>query len=217
MLLLPARALVPVCVALIAVNVIGSWALSGVDPVAAGPLLFKLPNATYAPVIMGSLAAILLHRQASFVTLFPVLGAQLAPVAIAALLVGFLHFGPRNLLGLPNLLVHSLMTLLVMSLVVREKTPLSPFLTLPIITRVGVASYGMYLYHLIALDLVNRSLRLVLEEVSRWLSLPLYFILAYLIAELSFRTLEAWFRPSRTAVAHPGEAPLKSAPLPPQS
>lgn len=222
LLLLPARWLVPACLVLIAANVLGVMGLLGGAPFGAGPLLFRLPNATYAPIIMGSLAAILLHRRNSFDIMRPVLGARMASVVIAVLLVGYLHFGVRNLLGLPNLLVHSLMTLLVMSLVMRERTPLSGFLTLPIITRVGMVSYGMYLYHLIALDITRRSLAMVtgteMDQVNGWVTLPLYFVLTYLIAELSFRTLEAWFRrfrPSRPTV--PAGHRMKPASVPPQS
>ena len=194
LLVLPPRLLVPVCLALIALNVALALDLFGIDPVAAGPLLFTLPNATYAPIIMGSLAAVILHHRRGFDAAFAAAGWPGAAVAGFAVLVAVLQFGPGNLIGLPNLAVHTMMTFILVALVVREETAITPFLAHPLVARIGVVSYGMYLYHLIALDIVNRTGRILGIEPSTWTVLGLYFVLSWLIAELSFRTLEAWFQ-----------------------
>ena len=50
------------------------------------------------------------------------------------------------------------MTFWLVALVLREKNALSPFLKQRLVARVGVVSYGIYLYHLIALDIAHRIL-----------------------------------------------------------
>ena len=61
-------------------------------------------------------------------------------------------------------------------------------------------SYGIYLYHLIALDLTARlGLGLGIpgiigEGPALWLLLIAYSLVSWAMAEISFRTLEAWFR-----------------------
>jgi peptidoglycan/LPS O-acetylase OafA/YrhL len=196
LLLLPTRALVPVCVALIAVNIADATGVFGLEPVALGPLLFRLPNATYAPIIMGSLVALILNSKRGFEIASMILARRgSAPIA-AMILVAALEFLPANILGLPELTIHLIMTAFLIALVVREATPLSPFLTHSVITRIGVVSYGIYLYHLLALEVTMRGLA-HLQIASNWIILPVYFAIAYVAAEVSFRTLEAYFRKMR--------------------
>lgn len=193
MLAMPPRYLCISCVFLIALNVLGSIGVFGQSDLSWGPLYFHLPNATYAPIIMGSLTAILLDNQVSFKVLYRAAGGY--PTA----LVGMLCLGvviqtaPQDIRGLPNLTIHLLMTFTLIALVVREKTILSPFLKLPVIARIGAVSYGIYLYHLIALDIVKRAGAFLFTELNPWVTVVTYFVLSYLIAEFSFRTLETWF------------------------
>ncbi len=193
LLLLPPRFLGPACLILIALNVAGAMGLFGTSPLTFGPLRIALPTATYAPIIMGSLAALWLHKPASFARLYALTSARPTPVLLGLFLIAFLQFGPENVEGLPNLVIHASMTLLLVSLVVREDTLLTPFLTLPFVARVGVVSYGIYLYHLIALDVVMR-LSAAMGGLPSGVVLICYSLLAYLVAEISFRTLEAWFQ-----------------------
>lgn len=197
MLVLPFRFLVPVSFLLISINLAGIMGMFGVEPAAAGPLLFKLPNATYAPIIMGSLAAVLLHRRPAFDSIFRITGSGPAQVAYAVGLLAALQFSPADVRGLPNLVIHSLMTLLLISLVIQERTVFSGFLSQPLIARIGTISYGIYLYHLLALDVVNRIMA-VAGVSSKWILLAGYFVLSCVIAEVSFRTLEAFFQRFRS-------------------
>ena len=70
---------------------------------------------------------------------------------------------------------------------------LSGFLRQPIIARLGEISYGIYLYHLIALTVITR----VLDGLGPWGVFAAYAVLAALMAEISFRTLERWFQQFR--------------------
>jgi peptidoglycan/LPS O-acetylase OafA/YrhL len=95
------------------------------------------------------------------------------------------------------------MTATLAALVLREDNAGLRLLRLPLIARVGAISYGIYLYHLIALDIANRAFGLA-GVANDWALLAAYSLLSVLIAEISFRTLEAWFRRFRPK---PGPAP----------
>ncbi|WP_170608671.1 acyltransferase family protein [Ruegeria arenilitoris] len=193
LLILPFRLLVPVCIVFVGLNVAIISGLFPFEPISLGPLLFKLPNATYAPIILGSLSAVVLHRQKGFEKLSGFAGGYYASaiglLSIAVLMV----LAPYDLRGWPNLLIHIAMTYTLVALVVREKNILSGILTFPPVARFGVVSYGIYLYHLIALDVVNRISTGLFGGVDPWALLIVYSLLSYLIAEISFRTLEAYF------------------------
>lgn len=190
--LLPPRLLVSVAVILIAANVAISSGIFG--PVAhyVGPLKIAIPAATYAPIILGSLAAILLHRRKSFIVLNAVAGRPGAAVLGFVVLGVLFQVLPGDLRGLPNLAVHTTMTFCLIALVLRENSVLSPFLKQPLVVRVGAVSYGIYLYHLIALDIAHRVLPTAI--LPKWVVFIFFAMLACLIAELSFRTLEAYFQ-----------------------
>ncbi|MEM8801037.1 MAG: acyltransferase [Pseudomonadota bacterium] len=207
LLLLPGRWVVPVLTVLIAINVLVItdliWAP---DPVQWGPLWIAMPTATYAPILMGSLAAVVLHYRRSFEWVWPLVSHWSAPVGAMIALVVALELLPGIVTGFPNLAIHSLMTLILITLVVQDRTPFSGFLTHPLIARIGAISYGVYLYHLLALDVVMRVLG-YFDIVWPALVFVVYTILSCIIAEISFRTFEAYFRRFRP---RPRGAPVAS-------
>lgn len=197
LLLLPRRWIGPVLVGLIAVNVagvLGAFTPLGITGIEAGPLYIAQTGTTYAPILLGSLAAVLLHSPGWFARLAPALALKPAPWLCLGALVLALTTLPTILEGWPNLLVHLLMTLSLMSLVVREDNGMAPVMKLRPIERIGQISYGIYLYHLIALAVVSKLfVMLGLSGLGwGWVFLP-YYALAIAMAEISFRTLEAWF------------------------
>lgn len=202
LLVLPRAARIPVLLILIAANVLISSGIVPAEPAAAGPLLLKLPNATYAPILMGSLLAVFLETRDGFHWFWRIFGANWSVLAVAAALVAALAFTPENVLGWPNLLIHSLMLGTLAALVVRGRTVITPLLTFRPIARIGEVSYGIYLYHLIALDIWVRIAGAAGLPEGGWLRLAAYSALSILLAEISFRTLEAWFRGFR-----PGSPP----------
>lgn len=200
LMLLPSRFWVPVAMALVALNVSVVMMPPADPPLTAGPLVFRMFNATYAPIILGSLAAILLHRPGSYDRLRPLCAHRATPLAALALMALIMQFAPFDMRGLQNLAIHLLMTLTLMALVVRERGALQDVLARQPLMRVGQVSYGIYLYHLIALDLTARlGLGLGIpgiigEGPALWLLLIAYSLGSWAMAEVSFRTLEAWFR-----------------------
>lgn len=194
LLLVPRRLIVPLLLGLIALNIVAVLGVLGVTAPTWGPLRFTLPAATYAPILMGALVAIMLHQRAGFMALFPVLGSKFAPL-LAFLGLGLaIALAPSDVRGLPNLVIHTLMCAALASLVMREDTFLHPVLALPWIARIGEISYGMYLYHLIMLTVVFKAVgALGLSLPPPGLLFVLYFAMTVAVAELSFRTLERWF------------------------
>lgn len=196
LLLLPRRWIGGVLAVLIAVNVLagaGVFNALGLSGSAIGPLYFSIGGTTYAPILMGALAALVLHRPGGFAALAPLLGHRAAaPLCLGAVIAALAGL-PGGLEGWPNLVVHGAMTATVIALVMREDNALAPVMQLRPIARIGQISYGIYLYHLFAHAAI-RALFPALWQEGRWMIFLLaYSALTIVIAEISFRTYEAWF------------------------
>jgi len=192
LLLLPQRFIIPVGLFLVAINVAGAMGLLGGQPIAFDLLLIKLPTATYAPLILGALLACTLNQRQGFETLSYVLKNRWSAVILALLLLVLMHNFSGNIKGLPNIFLHITMTAILAALVIREDNIGHRFLQAKPIVRFGTVSYGIYLYHLLALDVVRRLCE-ALGMSNEWLIFIAYSVLSYVIAEISFRTLEASF------------------------
>lgn len=177
----------------IAINfAVGAGLLNVVAP-ELGPLRIALPTATYAPILLGALAAMILHSKRGFEVLYAALGAKAAPLVALIGLVVVLAITPEDVHGWPNLAIHLTMTAMLLTLVLTTDGVVSKALQLAPLRRMGVVSYGIYLYHLIGLDLTIRVLgRVGLDNA--WITLVTYTLLSFAMAEISFRTLEAYFR-----------------------
>lgn len=197
LLLMPRRAVLPVLGGLVALNVLGVMGLLGVD---RGPdiglLHIALPNATYAPILMGSALAVALDGPRGFALLYRLLGHRLAPIWTLAVLLVIVALGPPDLRGLPDLAIHLAMSACLASLVLRDDHVLRPLLTWRPVARVGEVSYGIYLYHLVGLHFgMSLAARLPgAMAANPWAVLVIYIAVSIAIAELSYRTLEAYFR-----------------------
>ncbi len=205
LLLLPRHWIGMVLGALIAINVLAAAGVMnalGLSGIAAGPLYFSISGATYAPILMGTLAAMILHRPAGFAALAPVLGHRTAaPLCLGAVVIALAGF-PGALEGWPNLVVHGAMTATVIALVMREDNGLAALMHLRPIVRIGQISYGIYLYHLFSHGaMLILFPRLGLE--GHWmLFFFAYYALTVVIAEISFRTYETWFLKLRHKPPH---------------
>ena len=195
LILLPKRAIVPALIILITWNVasaLGLFNLIGVSGISAGRLYFAIGGATYAPILLGSLAAVVLHSRSGFERLAPLTSSRLAPWVLFVALILSLEFLPPVLEGWPNLIVHGLMTLMLVSVVVREDNGMNTLLRLRPIVRIGQISYGLYLYHSFARG-VTAPILFDQGITSMWIHLIAFFGLSVLVSEISFRTYEKWF------------------------
>jgi peptidoglycan/LPS O-acetylase OafA/YrhL len=193
---LPRRALLPVLVVLVGLNVVGAMGVFGLTAPDLGPLRIALPNSTYAPILIGSALALALHRPGVFAQLWPLAGHRAAAPLAFGLILLLLQTLPGDLRGLPNLILHLAMAFALAALVMREDHPMAGALGWRPVVRIGEISYGIYLYHLIGLHIVTVGLGAA-GVTSAPLILVGYAILSFLIADLSDRTLERFFRKFR--------------------
>lgn len=112
-------------------------------------------QATFTPIAFGVLLAHWLHERKSFTRLFRILGWRWTPIALFALLVTLIQFCPSDLRGLPRLTIQITMMMLLGSLVVHEDHAAARVLNLPSLRFVGMISYGMYLYHMHVVHIVQ--------------------------------------------------------------
>lgn len=199
LLIVPRRFIPALLVVLVALNLLavtGGLRVLGIVPFDAGILRFEMFTATYAPILMGTLLAIALHNPRGFGLIARMLGNRYTPLVALIVLGIAVQTLPANLAGWPNLVLHLVMTAGLASIVVREDHALHRVMALRPVARIGEISYGIYLYHLIGLHFAKVMLG-GLGLTQAWLILCLYILLTFLIAELSFRTFEAWFLKQR--------------------
>ncbi|MCC7205614.1 MAG: acyltransferase, partial [Phycisphaeraceae bacterium] len=147
---------------------------------------------TFTPICLGVLLAHLLNSPRGFGWAWQAVGHRaVAPVLLAALLaVCALPAG--DISGVHRLGIHLLITGLLAACVVREDHLLAGMLQWRIVVRIGVVSYGMYLYHMFARH--GAEVLLGRAGIESQLALfPVTLALTYLVSELSYRTLEAFF------------------------
>jgi len=210
LLILPSRWLVPGLLVMIATNVgLMLLELSRGTPVGIRTehYFFRLPNSTYAPILLGSLLAVWLDRRWGYRTLRSLVGYNGAPGLLLLSLAVTLLLLPTDLRGWPNLCVHLLMMLTLASIVVREDNHLAWFLQNGLVSRIGEISYGVYLYHLLAEHVTRTFLSRVGLDSSTWLHLLIYVGISLMLAELSFRYYESRFLQKRIHFSPVGVRP----------
>ena len=122
------------------------------------PLQMSLYTITFTPILLGVLLAYLLHDRRSFEVLYGFAGHRWSPFLFLALLIATCELAPELTKGWARLLLHLNFMLLLSSLVVREDHYARPFLTLAPLARMGVISYGIYLYHMWLIDILRGGL-----------------------------------------------------------
>lgn len=152
----------------------------------------SIMEATFTPIALGVLLAHMLHHRGSFEPMARLLSPAWTPVVLLAGFLTYLEFTPEDISGLPRLVIHLWMVLLLASLVIREEHWLRRPLGLWPLKRMGMISYGMYLYHMWCLHVVRQGLRAsgLDYEVRQWIFPIAGLLLTVAVAELSFRLIE---------------------------
>lgn len=152
----------------------------------------SIMEATFTPIALGVLLAHGLHHRPTFEFIYKLLKPAWTPLALLIGFLLFLEFTPDDISGLPRLIIHLTMTLMLASIVVREQHWLKGLLTLWPIKRLGVISYGMYLYHMWCLHFVREGLRVsgLSDEAVQWLFPIAGVLVTTAVAEGSFRLVE---------------------------
>ena len=147
---------------------------------------------TFTPILLGVMLAHLLNARRAYEGLRHVLArACTVPVCLLAM-VALCTFGPSDISGFPRLALHVFMTLLVGAVVVNERNPVMALLTNRLVSRIGVVSYGIYLFHIYCLVVAEK----VLAKLGMTHGLAVFFLgyaVTYLVAELSYRFYETPF------------------------
>ncbi|MCC7407913.1 MAG: acyltransferase, partial [Phycisphaeraceae bacterium] len=147
---------------------------------------------TFTPICLGVLLAHVLHGPRGFAWVWRVAGHRAAAPVLLAMLITVCALPLHDISGLPRLGIHLLITWLLAACVIREDHLLAGPLQWRIVVRIGVVSYGMYLYHMFARHGADALLGRVGIE-SQLALFPVTLALTYLVSEVSYRTLEAFF------------------------
>jgi peptidoglycan/LPS O-acetylase OafA/YrhL len=172
-----------------------------------------LRETTFTPILFGVVLAHTLHDRRGYDLVANVLGRRFSALGCLLALIALCNVLPADIRGWGRLAVHVTMVALVASVVVREDSSLRRFLTFPPVVRVGVLSYGIYLFHHVALGVVHKGL----GDVPHAVLFAAGMLVVVIAAELSFRFYEtpflrlkdrAWGRvPEKPPAAEPTAAP----------
>lgn len=167
-------------VAVLAIVILAAVTIAVDRGVRSDALAWRVVGSLAVPILLGAAAAILLHYRRSFDRLAPVLGQRFAaPVfGVGALVL--------VALGAPEEIVQLTMVLLIAACCVREDTWLHPVLTLRPLVFIGVISYGVYLMHMLAANLVRPAIGDQYGLLVFLATVPVVLLVAY----LSFRFVE---------------------------
>jgi peptidoglycan/LPS O-acetylase OafA/YrhL len=185
-----ARGRTPLLVAFGVVLVTQAVALAW--PLASRDVLpLRMLTSVPAAILFGVALAHLLHQPRTFRWVWRVLGRRgsAGGAAVAALLA--LAFGPAwGAAG--DLLISFSLALVVAACVVREDNDFARVLRLRPIAWVGTVSYGMYLFHMIAVNLVRRAAGAA-GVTSPYVDFLGGTLLALALASASYLTYERFF------------------------
>ena len=162
----------------------------GVFPIVHMPEFFR--QTTFGPILLGVMLAYLLDHPRSRARVLVLFGHPLSPMLALALVALTCSYSGADISGWPRLAIQWSLLLLLASCVVRERHVLVRALSWWPIRRIGIVSYGIYLYHLLAYWPVSRLLE-HLGIHSGYVLFAGVLGLAWFLAELSYRLLELRF------------------------
>lgn len=149
-------------------------------------------QATFTPIALGAVLANVLHRPRGFAFVHRFTGFAGASLVWLAVLAVLLNLPGADISGWHRLAIQTAMVVFLASCVVREDHLLAPVLKWSPVARVGHVSYGVYLYHILALAVVDALMRkagLSIDSVRFVATLAL----AVTLAEVSYRFWETPF------------------------
>lgn len=146
-------------------------------------------HSTFTPICLGVALAHLMHDEHGRAVAFRMLGGRAASAICLLVLLLLGNLPADDISGWQRLALQLSMTALVCSCVVREDHGLAQLLSWEPIRRIGAISYGMYLYHVVALYFAGTFL-LRHDSTSPWIEFSLGLAFTVAIAELSYRFFE---------------------------
>ena len=147
---------------------------------------------TFTPILLGVLLAHLLNLKSSFKLISPWIFSRYCSLLWLSALMITCSLLPNDISGTPRLFVQIIMTLLVGSVAINENNALMPLLKFPFFSRIGVISYGIYLFHIHGIVIAEK----LLEKIDFAHGLAIFMVgygVTILIAEASYRLYEMPF------------------------
>lgn len=180
----------------------------GALPGVALPAFFR--ETTFGPILLGVMLALVLDDRRGYEAVRRALGGALAPAGALGLVVVAASYPADDISGWPRIAMHWTILILVAACVVRERHVLHPLLASWPMRRIGVVSYGIYLYHLIAMHFVSRGLERVGIEAGL-LRFAATALLAWAAAEASYALFESRFLAMKARLARAAPHPASRA------
>lgn len=167
---------------MLAAHLGAEWAV-GAGLLPKSPLPVRILLSISSPICLGCLAAYVLHDPRGFQAASLMAGRRWsAPLGTAALLV-------QLNVGAPDLAIDISMVYLVVACVIRQDHPLRALLENRAVRYVGAISYGMYLFHMLAMN-AGRRLAPVATANSVFVRFVLAVGISILFASISHRYFE---------------------------
>jgi peptidoglycan/LPS O-acetylase OafA/YrhL len=162
----------------------------GIFPSLSFPPFFM--ETTFGPILLGTMLAYVLDQPLGFSCALRFVGWRSASVIMLGLVVVLAGYSPEDMSGWPRIAVHWAMMGLVASSVVPETNVLRPLLLFWPIRRIGIVSYGIYLYHLLVMHFVLKGLMAagILNGLTSFVGTSLA---TWAVAEVSYRSFESRF------------------------
>ncbi len=117
----------------------------------AQPLPIRMLGSIASPICLGCLVAYLLHDPSGYRAALLVAGRRWSAPLASALLLGSVAVD-----GTPTLVISLAMTYLVASVVIRPDHAMRTVFDGKVLTYIGKISYGIYLYHMLAINAARR-------------------------------------------------------------
>jgi peptidoglycan/LPS O-acetylase OafA/YrhL len=185
-----ARYVLPVLVVLLLVNQLINYRIL----FAGSHDELEILQSTFTPILLGVGLAHLLHNRAGFERLHAAIGQKWMIWVWSATLVILFNLPIADISGTPRLLIQLAMTGFVATAVLQEKHALAALFQWKPLLRLGIVSYGVYLFHMLVVAAGSAVLRRVgLADSASLILFVIVLIATYIIAEISFRFYETPF------------------------
>ncbi|CAM2070184.1 Acyltransferase [Sulfidibacter corallicola] len=198
----------PAIVAFIFVNQLANFGI--LDPFfesLLGTAELEVLQATFTPICLGVVVAHVLHHKSGFDALARIFGHPFMPLVCGGVLLVSLNLPFDDISGLPRLLTQLIMTGLLLSCVMREDHVIDRPMRSFFFKRIGLVSYGMYLYHMFVREAMSRGLPQNLFD-QPLLRFGLCLVVTWVIAEVSFKLVESPILAYKDRLKHRAEAKL---------
>ena len=162
------------------------------------PAFFR--QTTFGPILLGVGLAHLLDSPRGFYWVRRFMGHRFSPLFVAGLVLLACSYPVDDISGWTRIGMHVSLVLFLASCVVREDHSLQPVLNFWPIRRIGIVSYGIYLFHHLVMHFVDKVL-------GRFANLPKVFsfialsLATWAVAETSYRLYESRFLAMKTRFA----------------